>query len=180
MTGATVPFQLETDLERCIAADPAWLAGVQWGRPRRGHPEGTVIAHIAAVLANVDRFFADSNLRENLRLAALVHDTFKYQVDRDQPRTGENHHAMRARRFAEEFIDDQALLDVIELHDEAFNAWQLGKRDGSWDKARARAQKLLARLGDTVNLYVAFYQCDNSTEGKSPDCFDWFRDLATT
>jgi hypothetical protein len=35
-----------------------------------------------------------------------------------QTPTGENHHAMIARRFAERYVDDPKLLDVIELHDE--------------------------------------------------------------
>lgn len=84
---------------------------------------------------------------------------------------------MRARRFAERLIDDQPVLEVIELHDEAFNAWQLGNRDGKWDKAQARAERLVVRLGDTFFLYLAFYECDNTTEGKESACLDWFRDL---
>lgn len=171
-----LPFNLETDLERRIAAEPEWREGVEWGRPRHGHPEGTVKAHIAAVLRNIDDVYGESSLRELLRLIALVHDTFKFQVDMDRPRTGENHHAVRARRFAERYISDQAALDVIELHDEAFNAWQNGNRDGKWDKARRRAEALIERLGANLPLYLAFYRCDNMTEGKAPDCLEWFRE----
>ena len=178
MTDIALPFNLETELERRIADDPAWREGAEWGRPRHGHPEGTIKAHVAAVLDNVEGFYGDDPLREKLRLIALIHDTFKYQVDMDRPRAGENHHAMRARRFAERFVDDQAVLKVIELHDEAFNAWQLGNRDGKWEKARTRADRLIDRLGDTIPLYLAFYRCDNTTKGKQPDCFTWFRGLA--
>lgn len=178
VNGTPLPFHLETDLERYITDDPAWIAGAEWGRPRRGHPEGTIKAHVAAVLNNVDDFFAGSPLRESLRLIAIVHDTFKYQVDMNQQRSGENHHAMRARRFAERYLDDSAILDVIELHDEAYNAWQRGNRDDKWDKAHARAEALVARLGDNLPLYLAFYQCDNATEGKQQDCFEWFRELS--
>ena len=172
-----LPFNLENELERRIADDSEWQEGVEWGRPRHGHPEGTIRAHIAAVLDNVNEFYGNSPLRDELRLIAIVHDTFKYQVDIDQPRTGENHHAMRARRFAEQFVDCPALLDVIELHDEAFNAWQLGNRDDRWDKAEARAKRLITRLDDDLGLYLAFYHCDNTTEGKESDCLDWFREL---
>ena len=48
--------------------DPDWQRGVRWGRPRRGHPEGTVLAHIHEVLDNVDRL-ADSP-EQRARLAA--------------------------------------------------------------------------------------------------------------
>jgi hypothetical protein len=177
VTEAHLPFNLENELEQRIADDPSWREGVEWGRPRHGHPEGTIKAHVAAVLENVDSFYGDSPLRDKLRLIALIHDTFKSQVDTDRPRTGENHHAVRARRFAERFVDDHAVLDVIELHDEAFNAWQLGNRDGKWEKARARVERLIERLGDSVTLYLAFYHCDNTTQGKEPDCLEWFRTL---
>ena len=178
VTEPHLPFNLENELERRLADDPDWREGVEWGRPRHGHPEGTVKAHVAAVLNNVNEFYGDNSMRERLRLITLVHDTFKYQVNIDQPRTGENHHAMRARRFFERFTDDQAILNVIELHDEAFNAWQLGNRDGKWNKAQARADRLVERLGDTLPLYLAFYHCDNATDGKEPDCLEWFRGLA--
>src|SRR4051794_8210740 len=127
--------QPETPLEARICADPAWQAGLRWGEPRPGHPEGTVGAHLADVVANVDRVALDADDRERLRLIALVHDTFKADVDRSQSRTGENHHAMRARRFAERHITDDDLLDVIELHDDAYIAWRHGDRTGDWDEA---------------------------------------------
>lgn len=174
-----LPFTLQTDLERRIASDPQWREGIEWGRPRRGHPEGTIKAHIAAVLKNVDQLFGSSPHHEALRLIALVHDTFKYQVDLKSPRSGENHHAMRARRFAERFVAEPEILEVVELHDEAYNAWQLGNRDNRWDKAEQRAARLIDRLANRVDLYLAFYECDNSTTGKQPDCFEWFRDRVT-
>ena len=177
MSETVFPFSLENDLERLVTADPQWREGVEWGRPRHGHPEGTVKAHIKAVLKNIDDFYATSPLRDRLRLIALIHDTFKYQVDVERPRTGENHHGVRARRFAERFISDLAVLEVIELHDEAFNAWQNGNQDGRWGRAEERVAKLIVRLGDELPLYLAFYRCDNSTDGKQPDCLDWFCEL---
>ena len=178
MTQIQLPFQLESKLEHLISEHPDWLEGVEYGRPRRGHPEGAVKSHIADVLLNVDRFFIDSPDRGTLRLISLIHDTFKYRVDADQPRFGENHHAMIARRFAESFIGDTAVLDVIELHDEAYNAWQCGNRDGRWDQASRRALALLDRLGCNLALYLAFYRCDNATAGKEQNCYEWFKQFA--
>jgi hypothetical protein len=66
-------------------ADPRWRRGVAWGTPRSGHPEGAVIHHIVAVLENVDRVALDDGDRARLRLIALVHDTFKCDVDRSRP-----------------------------------------------------------------------------------------------
>lgn len=173
-------IRLETELERTLFAAPEVQAGLAYGEPRPGHPEGRVGRHLADVLANVDRCYGGSALREKLRLIAIVHDSFKHEVDPHRPKTGENHHAMRARRFAEKFIDDTAVLDVIELHDEAYNAWQMGRRDCDWKRAEFRARALLERLGDNLPLYLAFYHCDNMTGDKSQEPLEWFRRIASS
>jgi hypothetical protein len=168
-----LPFKLETNLERKIAADPEWQEGVAWGWPRPGHHEGQVMYHIADVLANVDRFASTAEERRKLRLIALIHDTLKYQVNQSLPMGG-NRHAAIARRFAERYIDDPALLDIIELHDEAFNSWRAGASRGHWDKAEARVNRLIERLGPSLPLYVRFYRADNQTSSKRPDSLLWF------
>ena len=177
MTEASLPFSIEGDIEQRVAEHPDWLEGIEFGRPRHGHPEGQIKFHIAAVLDNVKKFFDDSPLRRDLRLITLIHDSFKYRVDKSKSRCGENHHGMIARRFAESFIGDESVLDVIELHDDAYNSWQCGNRDERWDKAERRATTLIARLEDNIDLYLAFYRCDNFTEGKESNCFDWFKDF---
>jgi len=177
MTELSLPFLIEGDIEQRIAEHPDWLEGIEFGRPRHGHPEGQVKFHIAAVLGNVERFFGDTILRHDLRLITLIHDSFKYRVDKSKSRCGENHHGMIARRFAESIIDDESVLDVIELHDDAYNSWQCGNRDGRWDKAERRATTLVDRLGKNIDLYLAFYRCDNFTEGKESNCFEWFDDF---
>ena len=151
-----LPVQRETILEERICADVAWQQGVVWGEPRPGHSQGQVKYHIAEVLANIDRLARTDAERRDLRLIALIHDTFKYRVDLTKPRVGYNHHAMLARQFAERYLDDTAILDIIELHDEAFNAWRLGAYQSRWNEAEARTQRLVARLGSSLPLYVLF------------------------
>jgi hypothetical protein len=132
------------------------------------------MAHILEVLANVDDIAVDPRDRARLRLIALIHDAFKYRVDRRLPRSGENHHAMLARRFAERYIEDEEILEVIELHDEAYNAWVKGRRSGKWDAAAARARRLLVRLGGSVGFYNRFYRADNQTGSKDQAPLQWF------
>jgi hypothetical protein len=172
-----LPFQPETDLEKRICMDPEWKKGAMWGKPRPGHSEGQVIYHIAEVLANVDRLASSDEERRDLRLVALIHDTFKYRVDPTKPKVGENHHATLARRFAERYLDDVALLEIIELHDEAFNSWRLGVLKGRWSEAEARAERLIARLGGSLWLYVSFFRADNQTASKKQDALVWFEQL---
>lgn len=174
---AELPFKLETDLEVEICADPEWQKGAVWGRPRPGHPEGQVRYHLVEVLANVERYATSPEERRDLRLIALMHDTLKYQVDPYKPRTGENHHGMLARRFAERHLQDEALLEVIELHDEAYNSWCMGSRKRRWNAAEEHAGLLIDRLGARMALYLRFLRCDNETGSKQPDSVKWFIEL---
>jgi hypothetical protein len=168
----------ETDIERRIVADPRWKAGVAWGEPRPGHPEGRVEAHIVEVLANLEKLNLDPTVRMKLRLIGLVHDSFKNEVDCSQAKSGANHHAMIARKFAQNYTSDDDVLDLIELHDEAYNSWGIGSRRGDWSKAQATAARLLDRLGDRIDLYLAFYRADNAAGDKRQEPLEWFETLA--
>jgi hypothetical protein len=162
----------ETPLEEKIISDPEFMEGMLYGKPRRGHPEGKVIFHIEEVLKNVDKYCTPEN-REKLRLIAILHDAFKYKVNHEKAKMGENHHAMIARRFSEKHLNDLEILEIIELHDEAYNAWSTGKK-GNWFNALERAERLIERLQTSVPLYLAFYRCDNETGNKGQDNYLWF------
>lgn len=168
----------ETETERLIVADPEWIAGLEYGKPRRGHPEGSVENHIPEVLANVDRVAIDPEDRARLRLVALTHDNFKYQVDKTRDRTGENRHGWLARHFAERYITDVEVLEVIELHDEGFLSWKKAISSGKLAAGTARAERLIDRLGlDLIPFYLRFFRADNETGDKTPDSLIWFTDL---
>ena len=172
-----LPFTLETDLERQIASDPEWQTGVVWGTPRYGHMEGQIQYHIADVLRNIDQQCPPPDERTLLRLIALVHDTFKYRVDETRPKIGTNHHAYIARKFAERYIHDEKILDLIELHDEAYNSWRLGAYKGKWQHAEERINTLLHKLGPMVPLYVRFFHADSKTESKDQRPVQWFEQI---
>jgi len=89
----------ENGIETAICDDAEFIKGCMYGRPRPGHPEGQVIYHIKEVLENIEKFYADDEDRQDLRLIAILHDTFKFKVDQTQPKSGENHHGMIARRL---------------------------------------------------------------------------------
>jgi len=166
-------YQPETELERRITSDPVLLEGLAWGRPRAGHPEGAVGTHVSHLLETLDRSGETGERRELLRLIALVHDAFKYQVRERLPRIGENHHAMRARRFAEGFIDDERVLATIELHDRPYALWRKMRRKGRLDERRFR--RMIDRIPDP-ELFLRFIELDGSTEGKRPEPMAWLRE----
>jgi HD domain len=171
------PFELETLLEKEIAADPHWLQGITWGTPRPGHPEGKVMFHIRDVLNNIDQFFGAADDRSSLRLIALIHDTFKCQVIGREPGAHMQSHGYFARRFAERYINDQAILEVIELHDEAYKASLLIIWYRNPEAAEQRARELIIKLGNRIDLFMHFYFCDHLTGDKSTAHYQWFQSI---
>ena len=165
--------------EQAICNDPEFIEGAMYGKPRGGHPEGAVIYHIQEVLANIDKFYGDDLDRDELRVIAIIHDSFKHKVNQTMPKTGSNHHGWIAEKFAEKYCHNTAVLTVIQYHDDAYNAWQKGGRHGDWYQAKKRASNLINALEieDALDLYVKFYKCDNLTGSKSQDNFYWFNEL---
>ena len=79
----------------------------------------------------IERWGETGKRREELRFLALVHDALKNKVQNWRPKTGENHHATRARRFAERYVvDDERLLATIEHHDRPYSLWRRFRRRG--------------------------------------------------
>ena len=165
--GEIVPgFAPEGDLESTLIRQPDLIKGLQWGRPRKAHPEGAVGNHVGDLLREIDRSGETGERRALLRVVALVHDSFKYAVVPWLPRTGENHHAMRARRFMERFTGDERILATIELHDRPYAVWRRTRR-----RPRAAGRRLdavLARIPDHA-LFLRFVEIDAASEAKNPE-----------
>jgi hypothetical protein len=177
-----------------LALDPVMLQGWAWGAPRRSHPEGSVGRHVADLLETIDSWGETGPRREELRFISLVHDSLKYAVSPWLLRVGENHHAMRARRFAEGYTSDERLLATIELHDRPYHLWRARRRYGLWrgglDRIWLRKgspgpmpqhglDELVRRLPDT-DLFVRFVELDGSTEGKNPEPIQWLNEELAT
>jgi hypothetical protein len=165
-------FRPETELERALIEDPELREGLAWGKPRRGHPEGSVGAHVADLLETIERWDEAGTRREELRFLALVHDSLKYRVRDWLPKAGENHHAMRARRFAERHSSDERLLGAIEQHDRPYALWRKLRRTGRLDERGI--ERMLERVPDR-DLFMRFVEVDGSTEGKNPEPIEWLR-----
>jgi hypothetical protein len=170
--GAVPGFKPETTLERALSEDPVLQQGLAWGEPRRGHPEGSVGAHVADLLETIERWGEAGRRRQELRLLALVHDSLKNCVQNWRPKTGENHHAMRARRFAEAYLDDERLLATIELHDRPYSLWRKMRRRGHLDEHAF--SEMLERIPD-LDLFLRFVELDGSTEGKNHEPIRWLK-----
>lgn len=167
----------ENQVEAVLLKDPAFQQGLLWGEPRFGHPEGEVYKHIREVLDNIDQLQTAAPVRHKLRLIALVHDAFKHLEVRGTPRDWSKHHGMLARQYLEQFTADEAVLDVVELHDEAFYAWRCIFIYQLPVEGQSRLQQLLDRLGQHVQLYYLFFKCDTETGDKVQAPLRWFEDV---
>jgi hypothetical protein len=166
-------FVPEDELEQRVTGDPELLHGLAWGEPRAGHPEGSVATHVQHLLERLEDWDEPPERRSKLRFMALVHDAFKGDVIERLPKVGRNHHADRARRFAEGYTGDPAVLAALQHHDRPYALWRKLQRKGELDQ-RGFA-KMLADIPDLA-LFVRFVELDGSTEGKSPAPIVWFRE----
>ena len=111
---------------------------------------------------------------DDLRLLALVHDSFKAEVRPHERWSPDNDHATLARRFAERYTSDERLLATLELHDEPYWIWRHA------DTPEQALQTLLGRLPD-LELFAHFVELDAANEGKDLTFLWWFRrELAIT
>lgn len=151
---------------------PLYQENLNWGKPRRGHPEGTLANHIAELEANLERIepLLGPGEEERLRLLIHVHDICKPEawvgVDSDHPQN----HALMARRLLEKLCDDPVLLAITQYHDDGYIMYQYFKRVDSY---RPRLRKLLVEVGD-VELFMLFFLIDSCTAGKRRDPVDWW------
>jgi hypothetical protein len=166
----------ETPLERHLLTLPEFRHGLLWGEPRFGHPEGRVALHVREVLDNVEliRPLA-APTRQQLRLIAFTHDTFKFAEDRSRPRDWTKHHGLLARRFLEQYTEDRTVLDITETHDDAYYAWlHLRHPIITPDGKGKTLEGLLERVQDCLQEYYLFFKCDTQTGDKNQAPLKWF------
>src|SRR5688572_5570604 len=166
-------FEPENDVEERLARDPELLEGLAWGEPREGHPEGSIAAHVGHLLDELEEWDEPAVRRKQLRFITLVHDSFKGDVIEQLPKVGRNHHADRARRFAERYTQDAAVLQAILHHDRPYALWRKMRRKGKLDERGF--ERMLDEIPD-LDLFVRFVELDGSTEGKNREPIHWLRE----
>ena len=98
----------------------------------------------------------------------------KHLEDKSYPRDWSKHHGVYARRFLEKYSDDPLMLDIVELHDEAYYAWRFKHLYHQHRKGDERLQNLLDRMGPGLQLYYLFYKVDTQTGDKNQAPLKWF------
>ncbi|MCW8133490.1 MAG: hypothetical protein KIS92_24310 [Planctomycetota bacterium] len=163
---------LMRDILERIQADPRYLEGLDCGRQRPGHPEGTIRGHVAILeqnLAALKHRVSDEDYWK-LKILIHVHDTFKHAAKQGVPISDPNSHASLARAFLAEFCADADLQNMVQFHDEPFALWRQYDQRGSYNQERMRT------LVDTIkdwDLFLIFMIVDGSTEGKDRSVLQW-------
>jgi hypothetical protein len=166
-----------------IKSDPRYAGNILFGRPRKGHEEGSVAAHIEELelnLRDVSCFLEKigqplSNI-EKLKLELLihVHDSFKAEAEPGIEQSDPRSHASLARAYLADILPDREMLAMVQLHDGPWALFKQQRRDGSYDKARF--DEILSEIPDQ-GLFQIFLIIDNDTASKveagEPGCVKW-------
>lgn len=155
-----------------VMADERYQRGIRWGMPRRGHPEGTIKAHIDELEENLTLIGPRLTATEQapIRLLIHCHDTFKGDAKSGVSTTNPRNHASLAARFLAEFCKDADLQNMVQFHDEHYAVFRKIKPDGSYDTQRLL--NLFATIRDW-NTFLPFVIVDGCTRGKTPTPVEW-------
>jgi hypothetical protein len=156
-----------------IRADARYQRNLDWGEPRKGHPEGTVHAHIRELERNLNSLRGKLSETDYWKLKLLIHthDTFKADAKQGVPISDPRSHASLARAFLAEFCDDADLLSMIQYHDEPYALWKHYQTRGA--VSAERIENLLNAISDW-DLFLTFLIVDGCTDGKSREPLIWF------
>ena len=173
-----------------IVTHPKYLAGITYGKPRKGHDEGTVANHLIDLDENLKRLVGLITLDEywKLRILIHVHDTFKKWSKRDVPIDQHNSHASMAADFLAQQLplgeghrgENEDLIKMVQWHDENFALWKKMKRNGDYPHDRFQGRVLSIR---DIELFLMFTILDGYTPAKmaladqeKPEKLRWFVD----
>jgi hypothetical protein len=160
-----------------VIADPRYMANLDWGEPRSGHPEGTVRAHIAEIESNLESLRSKLTDEDYWKPKLLIHthDSFKAESVPGVAITDPRSHASLARTFLATYCDDADLLAMVQYHDEPYALYRQVEHRGKYSEDRFDA--LLKAIQDW-NLFLAFNILDACTVGKSREPLSWlFREV---
>lgn len=160
-------------LFQTVTADQRYQRNLDWGAARKGHPEGTIRAHIEELERNLESLRPKLSDSDGWKLKVLIHihDVFKADAEPGVPILNPNSHSSLAKAFLASYSDDADLLAMVQFHDEPFALWRQVASRGVCNQQRLTA--LLNQIQDW-NLFLAFNIIDGCTQGKSREPLRWW------
>lgn len=164
-----------------IIADPRYLANIEYGKPRKGHDEGTVKAHIADLEENLYRLLnglgdapgTPTQIDTFWKLLVLihVHDTFKGEAKQGSAIVDPQSHASLARAYLAQYTDDEDMLQITQFHDIGYAIYRKLEDTGRFDERRFLGTITPIRDKD---LFLLFAIIDACTPSKDRKMIRWF------
>ena len=69
------------------------------------------------------------------------------------------------------------MLDIIELHDEAYHIWIQFAIKKNQENGQKRLENFLHKIGNSsIQLYYLFFKCDTQTGDKNQAPVKWFEE----
>lgn len=161
------------DILHKIKKDARYCKNLNWGKPRPGHPEGTVSRHIEELEKNLEKIKPKLSDIEysSIKLLIHTHDTFKAESRKRIAITHPDSHASMAKEFLKLFYNDHDLLLMVQFHDEPYALWKQFERKGKFNSNRFQ---ILINIIKNWDIFLGFCIVDGCTEGKSREPLDWF------
>lgn len=173
------------DIYDRIVKDPRYLEGLMYGKPRKGHEEGSVANHLVdldVTLLTLQKscYWLGPTAFWKLKVLIHVHDSFKLEGKR---RTGHqvslrdpNSHASLARDFLAEFTANPYMLAIVQYHDEGHALWQQEQKTGIYNEQRLTEALeaispgcIASQKSDHIDFYLVFTIIDGYTPSKLKD-----------
>lgn len=159
-----------------IMADPLYRKNIEYGRQRPGHPEGRIKQHITDLEKNLEILKKKGRITTEddywkLKFLIYVHDLFKAETDKSITTSTILGHAILAREYARQFVEDVDLLNMIQYHDENYELWKEYLQNGKYDSDRFNC---LLRTIKNWDLFLLFTIIDGCTKGKDYAKLGWF------
>lgn len=158
-----------------IKTDPRYLRNIEYGKPRTGHAEGTVKAHIFELENNLlrlvgSRMVYGEEMFWKLLVLIHVHDSFKAESARDVSILDPNSHSTLARNYLAQYTDDADMLAITQYHDLGYAVYRKFKAKGYVDESRMKSA--LDSIKDH-ELFLLFSIIDTCTESKGREMITW-------
>lgn len=158
-----------------VVTDPRYIKNIEYGKPRPGHAEGSVKAHLRDLDENLGllrvKYSFSLDVFWKLETLIHVHDSFKADAVRDSPILDPQSHASLAKQFLGEFTDDQDMLNIVQFHDLGFATYRKLKTTARFDEAKLRHG--LDQIKD-LDLFLWFVIIDTCTPSKGREGVTWF------
>lgn len=162
---------LDQVLDALMTSD-RYQQNLDWGKPRRGHPEGTLRAHLADLEENLGHIshLLDPVEERMMRVLIHSHDTFKKNAEPRVPIDHPKSHATLAAGALRSLQAPLGLPTMAQNHDLLYSLYRSERVRGAFNERRMA--DLIGSISN-IDMFVIFTEIDTLVPGKSSEPVTW-------